>query len=384
MPRRKSKRIQHWRLRQHVVKKGLFLLLNFFWCLPAHSQISTDSRYYQAEIDYQTTKWSVALKGFKLLFSDTTLAPNAAVAYRISVCNERLGSIPEALIYADKAHRLDTSESEYLLHYARLLEMKYEYAKSWDIRLKLIAQEPRFISRYEEALQNALNRNAYQQGLQITQMWNAQFGQNLNLTQKTAQLFLALNDTNAAKREYERLIDKHRGRPDILKAYNEFFQQISQKTKNAAPCPHAFAELNTGNSEYAYSIIKSCAQENPENLSLLERQFLIAWINNDLPEMESCVENFYAYFPFLETHVRYAEAVKMFCIANRTNNNIPTFTIKESPSMHWQYIHAQILNALNQSDLAQKQLQSILNANPNNNDIPRFYINKLLNEIPAK
>ncbi len=384
MPRRKSKRIQHWRLRQYVVKKSLFLFFISFWCLSIYSQTSTDSRYYQAEIDYQTTKWSEALKGFKLLFSDTALAPNSAVAYRISVCHERLGSIHEALIYAEKACALDTSESEYLLHYAKLLEMKYDYAKSWDIRLKLIAQEPRFISRYEEALQNALNRNAYQQGLQITQMWNAQFGQNLNVTQKTAQLFLALNDTNAAKLEYERLLNKHQGRPDIIQAYNAFLEQISPKTKNKTLCPQAFAELNTGNSDYAYSIIKSCAQENPENLSLLERQFLIAWINNDLPEMESCIENFYAYFPFLETHARYAEAVKIFWIANRTDNNIPEFTLKESPSMHWQYIHAQILYVLNQTDLAQKQLQSIINSNPNNTEIPRFYINKLLNEIPAK
>lgn len=382
MPRRKSKRIQHWRLRQHVVIKRLFLFVISFWCLSVYSQTFTNSRYYEAEIDYQSTKWSEALKGFKLLFSDTALAPNAAVAYRISACHERLGHIPEALIYAEKAYRLDTSESEYLLHYARLLEMKYEYAKSWDIRLKLIAQEPRFISRYEEALQNALNRNAYQQGLQITQMWNAQFGQNLNLTQKIAQLFLALNDTTAAKQEYERLVDKHRSRPDILDAYNTFLEEISPKTKNTGPCPQAYNELNKGNSAYAYSIIKSCAQENPENLALLEQQFLIAWINNDLPEMESCIENFYAYFPFLETHVRYAEAVRVFWIANRTDNNIPTFTIKESPSMHWQYIHAQILYGLNQMDLSKKQLNLILNSN--NNDIPRYYINKLLNEIPAK
>jgi hypothetical protein len=117
-------------------------------------------------------------------------------------------------------------------------------------------------------------------------MWKAQFGHNLNLTQKTAQLFLAINDTNAAIQEYEWLIDKHQGRPDIIQAYNAFLQQISPKTKNTGPCPQAYAELNTGNPEYAYTIIKSCAQENPENLALLEQQFLMAYINNDLPEME--------------------------------------------------------------------------------------------------
>ena len=262
--------------------------------------------------------------------------------------------------------------------------MKYDYAKSWDIRLKLIAQEPRFISRYEEALQNALNRNAYQQGLQITQLWKAQFGHNLNLTQKTAQLFLAINDTNAAKQEYEWLIDKHQGRPDIIQAYNAFMQQISPKTKNTGPCPQAYAELNTGNPEYAYTIIKSCAQENPENLALLEQQFLMAYINNDLPEMELCIENFYAYFPFLETHVRYAEAVKVFWIANRTDNNIPEFTMEQIPSIHWQYIHAHILFQTDNTISAKTLLQFIIKATPNNTEIPRFYINKLLNEIPAK
>ena len=384
MLRGKSQRIQHWRLCQYEIKSFWLTALFFLLGMQGNAQITPQQRFYQAEIDFQAFKWNEALKGFQDVFDDTALPPNAAAAYRISVCHEKLGTLVTALQFAEKSCQIDSTQDDYWLHYARLLEMKYDYPKAWNIRLKLINRQPRFISRYEDALQNAWNRNDIQQSLYVTQIWKEQFGNNLNLAQKTAQLFLALNDTSAAKREYEMLIDKYVGRPDIIDAYNDFLQEISSKTKDIGPCPQAYAELNTGNPEHAYTLIKACAQENPENLALLEQQFLMAYINNDLPEMELCIENFYAYFPFLETHSQYAEAVKTFWIANRTDNNIPEFTIEESPSIHWQYIHAHVLFQSNKTMLAQKQLQSIIKATTNTTEIPFFYINQLLKQISSK
>jgi hypothetical protein len=110
----------------------------------------------------------------------------------------------------------------------------------------------------------------------------------------------------------------------------------------------------------------------------------MAYINNDLPEMESCIDNLYAYFPFLETHSQYSEAVKTFWIANRSDNYNAEFTIEESPSIHWQYIHAHILFQSNKTMLAQKQLQSIIKATTNTTEIPLFYINQLLKQISSK
>lgn len=383
MLRGKSQRIQYWRLCQYEIKS--FWLIALFFCLgnQGEAQITPQQRFHQAEIDFQAFKWTEALKGFQEIFDDTALPPNAAAAYRISVCHEKIGTLPAALQFAEKSCQIDSTQDDYWLHYARLLEMKYEYQKAWNIRLKLIHRQPRYISRYEDALQNAWNRNDVKQSLYITQIWKEQFGHNLNLTQKTALLFLALNDTTAAKKEYEVLIDKYDRRPDIIEAYNTFLEEISPKTKNTAPCPQAYTELNKGNSEYAYTIIKSCAEENPENLALLEQQFLIAYINNDLQAMESCIENLYAYFPFLETHARYADAVKTFWIAI-PDNNIPEFTIEEIPSIHWQYIHAHILFQTNKTLLAQKLLQTIIKATPNTTEIPLFYINQLLKQISSK
>ena len=100
--------------------------------------------------------------------------------------------------------------------------------------------------------------------------------------------------------------------------------------------------------------------------------------------MKLCIENFYAYFPFLEVHARYADAVKTFWIANRTDNNIPDFAIEEIPSIHWQYIHAHILFQTNKTLLAQKLLQTIIKATPNTTEIPLFYINQLLKQISSK
>jgi tetratricopeptide (TPR) repeat protein len=388
MLRGKSQRIQYWRLCQYEIKS--FWLIALFFCLgnQGEAQITPQQRFHQAEIDFQAFKWTEALKGFQEVFDDTALLPNAAAAYRISVCHEKIGTLLTALQFAEKSCQIDSTQDDYWLHYARLLEMKYDYQKAWNIRLKLIQRQPRYISRYEDALQNAWNRNDVKQSLYITQIWKEQFGHNLNLTQKTALLFLALNDTTSAKREYEVLIDKYEGRPDIIEAYNTFLEEISPKTKNTSPCPQAYTELNKGNSEYAYTIIKSCAQENPENLVLLEQQFLIAYINTDLPEMELCIENLEIYFPFLEDYTNYAREVVSYIMKIQTQElgpqEIIRFSKLQAPNEQWKFIQADILTFTGQTELAQKQIESIIKSNTNQNEIPHHHIKLLLYQNTTK
>ena len=384
MPRGKSQRIQYWRLRQYEISTFWLLALFLFYGLQGKAQNSAQQRYYQAEIDFQAFKWTDALKGFERVLADSTQTDNAAASYRISVCNEKLGNLVQALNFAEKACSIDTTQDEYWVHFARLLEMKYEYSRAWPIRIKLIQREPRFISRYEDALQNAWNRNDLQQSLYVTGIWQDQFGRNLNLAQKRAQLFLALNDTNAAKREYQWLIDKYVGRPDLVEAYNEFLQTISPKIKTPGICPQAFEELNAGNSQKAYERIKDCVQDSPDNLILLQTQFLMAYFNGNLSEMESCIANFYTYFPFLEAHVTFAEAAKNFWVDSRTKSDNPSIIPTETPCILWQCIQSDIYIRTNKIDLALHLLDSLQNESSNNIELPLFYIDKLRNQILTK
>lgn len=384
MLRGKSQRIQYWRLRQYEIITFWLLALFLLYGQQGKAQNSAQQRYHQAEIDFQAFKWTDAQIGFESVFFDSTQPENAAAAFRISVCNEKLGSLIQALNFAEQACNIDTTQDEYWLHYARLLEMKYEYPRAWQIRLILIQRQPRYISRYEDALQNAWNRSDLQQSLYVTQIWQEQFGRNLNLAKKRVQIFLALNDTNAAKREYEWLIDKHMGRPDLVQAYDDFLQEISPKISKTVVCPQAFTELNAGNSENAYNLIKSCAQENPENLSLLETQFLIAYFNGSPSEMENCIAGLYTYFPFLETHAQFAEAAKSFWVESKTKSNNPVFAITEIPCMLWKCIQADIWLQTDQSDLALNLLDAIQNENQGDIELPHFYIDKLRSQILTK
>ena len=385
MLRGKSQRIQYWRLCQYEIKS--FWLIALFFCLgnQGEAQITPQQRFHQAEIDFQAFKWTEALKGFQEVFDDTALLPNAAAAYRISVCHEKIGTLLTALQFAEKSCQIDSTQDDYWLHYARLLELKYDYIMAWNIRLKLIQRQPRYISRYEDALQNAWNRNNPDQCLLITQKWEDQFGLNLGLVERNAQIFLALKDTLSAKKQYQKLIEKLDRRRDVIDAYNEFEKRIHPISKeNTGVCPEAKERLSIGEDSLAYIKIKECTENNPENIELLEFQFLIAFIINDLSEMEVCIEKFYTYFPFLENHAQYAEDVKNFFLQSKSQTNQTTFSHSVPPSKNWQFIQFKILWQMGKEDLARKELEILMKENSECIIIQTFQIKKLLKQIPTK
>jgi len=382
MPRGKSQRIQHWRLRQYEISIFGFLALMFLNLTQGKAQTGIPQKYHEAEIKFQGFNWTEAISGFQEVLNDTAATYKAPANFRISICHERLGNLPAALMYAEQAFRLDSSQDDYVIHYANLLEKKYEFNKAWGLRMELIRRQPRYISRYEDALQNASNRNNPEQCLLITQQWEDQFGLNLGLAERNAQIFLALNDTASAKKQFLNLIEKLNGRADIVDAYNKFNNRINpQKT---GICPGAKTHLLAGEEALAYEKIKECAEENPEKLELLEYQFLIAYIIEDIPEMESCIEKLYTYFPFLENHAQYAEDVKNYCIENKNQTLKTPFSHTASPSVNWQFIQSKILWQLGKIDSARKELQTLYNLNSENSIIPRFQIQQLLNDIPTK
>ena len=181
MPRGKSQRIQHWRLCQYEISILGLLALMLFHHTQGKAQSVIPQKYHEAEISFQASKWAESITGFQSLLDDTSVQVKAPAYFRISICNERLGNLPSALMNAEQAYLLDSFQDEYLIHYADLLEKKYEFNKAWKLRLELIRRQPRYISRYEDALQNASNRNSPEQCLLITQKWEDQFGLNLGL-----------------------------------------------------------------------------------------------------------------------------------------------------------------------------------------------------------
>ena len=385
MPRGKSQRIQHWRLCQYEISILGLLALMLFNFTQGKAQSVIPQKYHEAEISFQASKWAESITGFQSLLDDTSVQVKAPAYFRISICNERLGNLPSALMNAELAYLLDSFQDEYLIHYADLLEKKYEFNKAWILRLELIRRQPRYISRYEDALQNASNRNNPEQCLLITQKWEDQFGLNLGLVERNAQIFLALKDTLSAKKQYQKLIEKLDRRRDVIDAYNEFEKRIHPINKeNTGVCPEAKEKLLIGEDSLAYMKIKECTENNPENIELLEFQFLIAFIINDLSEMEVCIEKFYTYFPFLENHAQYAEDVKNFFLQSKSQTNQTTFSHSVPPSKNWQFIQFKILWQMGKEDLARKELEILMKENSEGSIIPTFQIQKLLKQIPTR
>ncbi len=377
MLRRKSKRIQHWRLCQHEIKIALLFAMFFFLGKHGKAQNSPKQGFYQAEIAFQLSKWSDALKGFSAVYEDSLQSPSAAAAFRISQCYENLGKRSEALNYAAAATSLDSTEDAYLLHYANLLELSYDFQSAWKIRLKLIEKQPRYISRYEDALQNAVNRKQVQEYIILTQNWETQFGLSPLLTEKIASVYLAMKDTLSAINAFERLCEKYDNRPDLVQRLEHFKQYLGMKTPldSKQTClSNALASMKIGDYKTAYTEITFCHESDLGNFQWLELRFLLAYLLNETSALKEDLNQFYLLYPFLNEHIAFAE----FVLQMLESTTISKFNIPKVPCETWRFIEADLQIKKGNAETGNGLLKILEKESPNNPNIPIFTIKQIL------
>ncbi len=377
MFRRKSKRIQYWRLCQHEIKVALLTALIFLFGNQGSAQTAPEQRFHNAEISFQLSKWTDALKGFISVYEDSLLGPSAASAYRISQCYENLGKRTEATHYAAATVSLDSNEDAYLIHYANLLELSYDYPSAWKLRLKLIEKQPRYISRYDKALQNAVNRNQIQDYFIITQKWETQFGLSPMLTEKIATGYLAINDTASAIHIYEKLCKKYDNRPDMVQYFENFKQHLGMKTPlNATQnvLDQALASMKAGAYQDAYTQVTRCHEADLGNFQLLELQFLLAYLLNENDDLKDGLNQFYLLYPFLNEHIEFAE----FVLKIQESNSLPKVEMPKVPTETWRFIEADLQIKKGDKKQGMKLLKILEKEAPNNPNIPLYNIHQIL------
>ena len=84
-----------------------------------------------------------------------------------------------------------------------------------------------------------------------------------------------------------------------------------------------------------------------------------------------CIENLEIYFPFLEDYTNYAREVVSYIMKIQTQElgpqEIIRFSKLQAPNEQWKFIQADILTFTGQTELAQKQIESIIKSNTNQN-----------------
>ncbi len=202
MHERKSKRIQHRRLQRNRLIRlfciSSFLSCSLFLCAQAQNTAnfptikeSPTERIHSLEVSQVNGLSEKTIPEYieLLAFSETQELAN----FRLANLYANLDNWPKAEIYAKAACELNPNNSDYDFLYLRILEKQFQYDRAWKIHQKLIAKQPRYISRYYDAISNCIKREHYLDALQLITQYQFHFGLNEYAHRIRTQCYLFLD-----------------------------------------------------------------------------------------------------------------------------------------------------------------------------------------------
>jgi tetratricopeptide (TPR) repeat protein len=364
---------------------GIVAIAFLFWVPFIQAQIRPEVAYHKAEISFQTSKWDEALKEYHQLVDDSSITELAPLYYRISQCHEKLGRLDKALLYAENALKQDSTEDEYLIQLAKLHELKYRFSEAWPIRIQLLNRQPRYISRYFAAIDNAKNRKQYSDVLDLSQKWIFQFGRNVYITEVESEAFVKMNQPDRAFLAFDSLIQRYPERSEYRAKKEALKKELNQTSipKNYLPnqpkINEALKLLDEGNPGKAYEILQEVVKEDPENLQAHKYQFLSAYLDNNIEGLNKVLESIYILYPFLEDIQKTAEWIVSF----KTKKNMPLELDKLTFTAEWEFIKIDIHLKLGNVKKAQSLWSSIQQHLQIQKIIPKFYRNQLNEQLKS-
>lgn len=202
MHERKSKRIQHRRLQCNRLTR-LFCISSFQFCslflcaqaqntsnLPTIKESPTE-RIHSLEVSQVNGLSEKSIPEYieLLAFPETQELAN----FRLATLYAEIGNWPKAEIFAKAASDLNPNNTDFDFLLIRILEKQFQYDEAWKIHKKLIAQQPRFISRYYDAISNCIKRENYSDALQLIKEYQFHFGMNEYAHRIQTQCYLFLD-----------------------------------------------------------------------------------------------------------------------------------------------------------------------------------------------
>ncbi len=242
MRERKSKRIQHRRLQCNRLNCTVSFLFIFFTApiqfvfaqtatnLPTIKETPTE-RIHSLEIA-QINGLSDKYKSeyIELLAFEET---KEIAHFRLAQIYSNSENWSKAEIHAMAALSLNPENSNYCFLAIKILEKQFRYQDAWKIHQYLIKSNPRYISRYYEAISNCLKREDYQSALQLIQLYRFHFGYNEYAHRTQLQCYFYLNPKFPEKHYSDSILIENENylllRPKDFTSWVAF--QINQITK---------------------------------------------------------------------------------------------------------------------------------------------------------
>lgn len=198
----KSKRIQHRRLQCNRLIQlfciSSFLFCSLFLCAQAQNTANLPTikespieRIHALEISQVNGLSEKSIPEYieLLAFPET----QELASYRLATLYANIGNWQKAEIHAKSAIDLNPNNSDFDYLLIRILEKQFQYDGAWKIHKKLIAQQPRFISRYYDAISNCVKRENYSDALQLIKEYQFHFGLNEYAHRIQTQCYLFLD-----------------------------------------------------------------------------------------------------------------------------------------------------------------------------------------------
>lgn len=227
----KSKRIQYRGLQRNRLIRVLLLISILFYQLRIFAQAQNTSNLptiKESPIERIHALEILQVNGLSeksipeyielLSFSET----QELAHFRLATLYANLSNWPKAEIHAKSAIESNPNNSDYDYLLIQILEKQFQYEAAWEIHKKLINQQPRYISRYYDAISNCIKREDHSDALQLIKQYQFHFGSNEYAHRIQTQSYLYL-DSKYPQQHYL----------DSLLIYNE--QYLLSKPKEFTP-----------------------------------------------------------------------------------------------------------------------------------------------------
>lgn len=173
-----------------------------------------NSAYRDAELLFQKSDWVNATAAFKKL---TEIPQTKEPAfYRLAIIHQKNGKNNEALYYIDQALKLNPNEDIYVITKAQLLNALFKYNEAGKFYFKAIELNPKYYSRYKEALDFFKKSRNLVDVIRVCQLAEKQFDIQVDLGLECLHANDGLKNTNEVSVCASKLFKKYPNNKKVI------------------------------------------------------------------------------------------------------------------------------------------------------------------------
>ncbi len=240
---------------------------------------------------------------------------NARAFHVLGMVHVDVEDYNRALHYLECATGLSPEIAEYRVSFANVLENAnldfeagLEYHRACEI-------DPNYLDSFILYGNYLLKGHRHDEALECTKHAEHLAPHNLDVLDKLGQIYLGMNDTDAAISQYLAALEKEPKRLSSLQGLGQVYQELGNSAKGIAVCDEIIA---TDNSKPNGLLLKTRMKKSVPSDGLVEQ--LLKFMPNNGVEDEISHSTYFALGKVYDDHNNYAEAFKHYSIGNEIKN----------------------------------------------------------------